>query len=703
VASIVSIGVFVQCSDDDPEQPAGQLKVSKSTRLPENDPSFKSVEVKQDSLVFTFSKPPSGVDIKANNIVVGKGGTTGYLRKVDSISISGNTLTATTSAASLEQVIQEGTWAVKLGDSKATIGNGTTSINSATYALGTKQQSLLGTLTWDLSGKTLVDKNIKGADVKVTLAQGKVTFTPDVTLAAKHSMGKLQEAKVQAAGKLSLDLEVTTTVSGGVKIDKSQTEIALIKPLTKNLIFTIGAVPVTVKLQFNLYGGYGLDIGAKGTASAGFRCNSDIKAGAEYKDKKWSNLWSPSMICTQIPVKLGLSTKAGIRVHVRPEIKTLLYHSAGPRVDVEPYLLLSGEVQSPQPAYSWALKAGLMGHLGFELKLLSLTLADYSTTLMDWNTTVASSSSKSADAAVPDAGVPDLPPPDTAVSDTAQPDQTAAQDGGVVVPGKWVTIPGGTFQMGSPSSEKCRGSDENQHQVTLTTKFEIMTMEVTQAQFKAVMGRSPSYFKNCGGTCPVETVRWWEAAAYANALSAKAGKAKCYACTGSGKSVTCSEATAYAGTKIYTCPGYRLPTEAEWEFAYRAGTSTAFYNGGITTCYSKDPNLDKIGYYWENSKVTYAGCYGSGCRGTHPVGKKKANAWGLYDMSGNVYEWCHDWYGTYPSSSVTDPVGASGQTRVIRGGYWGYDPYRCRAAHRAYYNPVNHNYKLGFRLARSVP
>ena len=246
--------------------------------------------------------------------------------------------------------------------------------------------------------------------------------------------------------------------------------------------------------------------------------------------------------------------------------------------------------------------------------------------------------------------------------------------------------------MGSPSSEKCRYSNEGQHQVTLTHKFEMMTTEVTQGQFTSLMGYSPSYFTSCGGTCPVEQVSWYEAAAYANALSTKMGKTACYACTGSGASVSCNEATAYAGAKIYTCPGYRLPTEAEWEYAYRAGSSTAFYNGGITSCSSVDPNLDKIGWYGENSSNK-----------THSVGQKTANAWGLYDMAGNVWEWCHDWYGTYPTSSVTDPVGTSGSYRVGRGGSWYYYAYDARAANRFVGSPGNRAFSLGFRLARSVP
>lgn len=149
--------------------------------------------------------------------------------------------------------------------------------------------------------------------------------------------------------------------------------------------------------------------------------------------------------------------------------------------------------------------------------------------------------------------------------------------------------------------------------------------------------------------CPVEYVNWNEAATYCNALSSQKGLDQCYTCTGSGPSVTCSEATAYSGIKIFDCPGYRLPTDAEWEYAYRAGSTTAFYpsdgnSGTITDC-DNDPNADKIGWYRYNSAVTYAGCEnlsssgGDPCSGPHPVGQKAPNAWGLYDMGGNVYEY----------------------------------------------------------------
>ena len=222
-------------------------------------------------------------------------------------------------------------------------------------------------------------------------------------------------------------------------------------------------------------------------------------------------------------------------------------------------------------------------------------------------------------------------------------------------------IPSGTFMMGSPDDESGRDDDETLHRVTLTESFYIQTNEVTQGQWKAVMGNNPSYFSECGDNCPVEEISWNDVQEFISKMNQR-------------------------GEWIY-----RLPTEAEWEYVARAGSSTAFSNGGITeTGCDYEPNLDEIGWYCENSDQT-----------THPVAQKQANR-GLYDMSGNVWEWCMDRYGNYPADSLTDPTGPStGSYRVVRGGCWYSNARECRSASRIRYSPEKQSNQIGFRLTFS--
>jgi formylglycine-generating enzyme required for sulfatase activity len=250
--------------------------------------------------------------------------------------------------------------------------------------------------------------------------------------------------------------------------------------------------------------------------------------------------------------------------------------------------------------------------------------------------------------------------------------------------------------MGSPDTEPGREADEVQHEVTLTRSFWMMATEITQEQFEGEMGYNPSSFSSCGATCPVEQVNWYEFAAYGNALSRAEGLDECYYCEGSQAAVTCETDSGYLlpAVSIYDCDGYRLPTEAEWEYAARGGTTTATHNGDLaTTDCTLSSVLSPVGWY----------CGNAGNR-THPVGDKSANAYGLYDMLGNVWEWCHDWYGTYPGGAETDPTAPpSGSSRVPRGGSWYFNARGARAADRYIRSPGFRNGSSGARFVRSCP
>jgi len=263
--------------------------------------------------------------------------------------------------------------------------------------------------------------------------------------------------------------------------------------------------------------------------------------------------------------------------------------------------------------------------------------------------------------------------------------------------GFYCLLNAGTFEIGSPTNELGRDTNEQKHVVALTRKFLIQSTEVTQDQWTSVMGSNPSLYSGCGGDCPVENVSWFLSLVYANHLSDLAGLARCYADPADGTAYDESDAAAEKWPQWVNgldCVGYRLPTEAEWEYAARAGTKTAFFTGAITKpdCSPLDPNLDLAGWYCGNSENK-----------THPVKLKKANAWGLYDVHGNVWEWTWDAVSEYPTQKVTDPMGGpdDAYSRMGRGGAFYEIAGMCRAAVRSPYYPVLAFEGVGLRTART--
>ena len=243
---------------------------------------------------------------------------------------------------------------------------------------------------------------------------------------------------------------------------------------------------------------------------------------------------------------------------------------------------------------------------------------------------------------------------------------------------KMIYIPPGSFTMGSPNSEKGRYRGEAQHNVTISKPFYMSACEVTQEQYEAVMGVNPSERK--GENLPVESVNWVDAVDFCARLSVIEGQP------------------------------YRLPTEAKWEYACRAGSSSAYCFGNsqvrlhVYAHYNRFLGKSICLYHHEFKDTPLLG----DLIGIRSVGKKKPNVWGLYDMHGNVWEWCYDWYGPYGTDPEADPTGpASGTGRVLRGGCWANPARSCRCAHRIGFGPHNRGVgNIGLRVVaepRSAP
>jgi len=251
--------------------------------------------------------------------------------------------------------------------------------------------------------------------------------------------------------------------------------------------------------------------------------------------------------------------------------------------------------------------------------------------------------------------------------------KTVDLGGGVKLELVW--CPPGTFTMGSSMAERRAAvaaggkmeyyEKETQHKVTLTKGFWLGRHEVTQRQWQSVMGKNPSQFKSAGLDAPVELVSWDDCQEFLKKLNAPAGHE------------------------------YRLPTEAEWEYACRAGTATAFHYGD---------DLDSSQANFDGNHPLGNGRKGEWRETTVKVGSFLPNAWGLYDMHGNVFEWCQDRYGDYPSGAVTDPAGkGTGSFRVFRGGCWFIFATFCRSASRSWFTPTYSFSFLGFRVALAAP
>jgi len=250
------------------------------------------------------------------------------------------------------------------------------------------------------------------------------------------------------------------------------------------------------------------------------------------------------------------------------------------------------------------------------------------------------------------------------------------------LPVEMVRVEGGSFEMGDPSAPDWR-EERPVHTVTLSG-FYMSTYEVTQAQYREVMGSNPSF--SGGYNCPVELLSWYSAVEFCNALSEREGLTPCYTVD----KTAGSDSNNWLVTQNTGADGYRLPTEAEWEYAAKGGNGSPgnFIYAGSNT-------VGKVAWYMGNA---------DGDSPTHVVGTKSPNGLGLYDMSGNVAEWCWDWYGDYSGAAQTDPQGpTSGSRRVVRGGHYGsVSADVSSSSRRNSTDGSGRSRTIGFRIARSL-
>lgn len=326
----------------------------------------------------------------------------------------------------------------------------------------------------------------------------------------------------------------------------------------------------------------------------------------------------------------------------------------------------------------------------------------------------ASDAHDAPDASDADADASDSDVPDTPVSDgltgSACSDEAPCVEGtctaGRCAPEGMAWIPAGSFTMGSPGTELARDLDEGpQHEVTISRPFLAMQTELTQGTWLNATGVNPSFWDECGADCPVTNVSWHAAAAYANWRSIREGLTPCY----SFEPGTCATSLAdWASGQVacldadlltLECDGYRLPTEAEWEYMTRAGSTTAFPNGPlgtVTYCLEPNPFLAAIARYCANTDD-----------GLQPGRTRDPNAWGLYDTLGNANEWVYDGYADYSSDAAVDPIvepdvaSPDDELRVLRGGRHTTDETDNRSAARLSASPFIRGNDVGFRLVRT--
>ncbi len=604
------------------------------------------VSTNGDTYVFSYAGPSSG--LTNGHILVSTDANFPYKRTVLALTDNpgAHTVSLVTAQAALADILLQGT------------------VRFLGEQFVPDAASATGGATINLGRLTLYNAN----NVTIQTVSGRLFFDPAFSISAELRSPRTFDLDVSASLAFDLTLQAswqnTWTFSGEQRIGSPLRQFRLL-----GFIPTPIPIPIWAEAVWEFYIGAEGDLTAQASITAGFESTADLAFGARLRNGTWTPYGRENTVVAPPPPVAWQGGGSGrIRGYVEPRLTVYLESLIGPTANVRPYLevIANACVQPGQAGVDVALYRGINGTLALDVRGWDPSWGN----LPSWEVFNVRS--------VNPLWHQNLTTP------VGQPPQTF---------GNMVWIQCGTFTMGSPDSEAERYSWEGpQTRVTISRGFWMGKYEVTQGEYLAVMGNTPSWFngprpysygQDGGGPIdyganlnrPVETVSWNDAVAYCAELSTRERNAG----------------------RLPAGYVYRLPTQAEWEYACRAGTTTAFHYGPSL----RSGMANFYGYYEYDASIgsthNPSGIY---LGRTTSVGSYAPNAWGLYDMHGNVWEWCQDWYsGNLPGGSVTDPKGPStGSNRVIRGGSWYYGAWYCRSAIRDYDFPHDWYNFLGFRL-----
>ncbi|MCF7708294.1 MAG: SUMF1/EgtB/PvdO family nonheme iron enzyme [Verrucomicrobia bacterium] len=564
--------------------------------------------------------------------------------------------------------------------------------------------------------------------VLLTIKEGSWSVESLLRIAGYIDNCTLHEMDFSANESIEGNLIVEAVYEGGISSGENILEdsnmsktISLIKPKHRLFRAFIGQnVPLWIDITFELPATYHLETEAEGELNAGFQFSRDTVIGAQLREGQWSiGSGDTPLILEGVPVSGATEGNAVLNVALHPKLTIKIFSLVEEiKTYSEAFFNLDGKFKQEPTQYSWVLESGYREDLAVEplewiqegwngmpfttvFESRRIIDSDYwpdnetyqgeAPVIIEQPSDVSIGRGDSVTFTV-EAEADPFPKYQWYFNDRRIPGETGSTltvnnidnyDQGIYSVlvsnpiGKvksrnaqlhigeyiegYVWMPSGTFTMGSPAEEEGHRANESpQTEVDITQGFWISQYEVTQEEYEAVMGENPSQFKE-GMNLPVDNISWNDAVAFCNELTARER----------------------AAGRLPAGYVYRLPTEAEWEYACRAGTTTRYYFGDDMS----GEEIDDHAWYDDNSQQS-----------THPVGMKEPNAWGLYDMYGNILEWCYDSYGGYPGGRVENPVANTDSSkRMCRGGSWASNALECRSANRGVLNKEYHDYGLGVR------